>query len=275
MNNIGFMQGRLSPMLGNKIQCFPTGYWENEFFEAKKIEIHIMEWTLDYDELYQNPLMQKKGREKIKSLSEFNHLKIPSLTGDCFMQKPFWKKETKESKFLKNIFLDICKACSEIGIEMIVVPLVDQGSLESTIERDRLISFLIENNDFFKKLSLKILFESDFKPIDLKEFIKQLPYDTFGINYDIGNSASLGFDAYEEFEYYGNHIMNVHIKDRKLNGTTVPLGSGDADFKKVFSLFREFKYSGNYILQTARAHDGNHSGVLTKYIKQVENWINA
>lgn len=273
MSNIGFMQGRLSPILGNKIQCFPKSHWQEEFTEAKKIGIHIMEWTLDFDGLYENPLMQKKGRENIRFLSGLNNLTIPSLTGDCFMQKPFWKKDGKESLILKNIFLDICKACSEIGIEMIVVPLVDEGSLEFPKERDNLISFLIENKDFFKKLSLKILFESDFNPLDLKEFIKELPIDTFGINYDIGNSASLGFDPYEELESYGSYITNVHIKDRKLNGTTVPLGSGDANFKKVFSLLKNLKYSGNYILQTARASDGNHSGVLTKYMKQVENWL--
>ncbi len=273
MKNIGFMQGRLSPILQNKIQCFPKGYWEKEFFEAKKIGINIMEWTLDFDGLYENPLMKKKGRQKIKQLSSSNNLKIPSLTGDCFMQQPFWKKDPKESVFFKKIFLDICKACSEIGIEMIVVPLVDEGSLKLTTERDNLISFLDENKDFFKNLSLKILFESDFNPYDLKEFMNQLPNDNFGINYDIGNSASQGFDSLKELESYGSHIMNVHIKDRRLNGKTVPLGSGNADFKKVFSLLKEFNYMGNYILQTARALDGNHSGVLTNYMKQVENWL--
>ena len=34
---IGFIQGRLSPIYENKIQCFPKLHWENEFFIAKII----------------------------------------------------------------------------------------------------------------------------------------------------------------------------------------------------------------------------------------------
>ena len=30
-NNIGFMQGRLSNLIDNKIQSFPWNNWENEF----------------------------------------------------------------------------------------------------------------------------------------------------------------------------------------------------------------------------------------------------
>ena len=73
-----------------------------------------------------------------------------------------------------------------------------------------------------------IVFESDYTPIKLKNFIDQLSPESFGINYDIGNSASMGFDPIEEIETYGQRILNVHIKDRLFNGATVPLGSGDA-----------------------------------------------
>ena len=48
----------------------------------------------------------------------------------------------------------------------------------------------------------------------------------------MGNSASLGYDAQEEIDLLGNKIINVHIKDRIRSGTTVPLGTGDTDFKK-------------------------------------------
>ena len=77
-------------------------------------------------------------------------------------------------------------------------------------------------------------FESDFDSENLSRFIARLDEEFFGINYDIGNSAALGFLPSKEFEAYGNRIVNVHIKDRPFGGTTVPLGTGDADFKTVF-----------------------------------------
>ena len=49
-----------------------------------------------------------------------------------------------------------------------------------------------------KDLDLRILFESDLNPKDLKKFIDQFNPEVFGINYDIGNSASLGYNHQEE-----------------------------------------------------------------------------
>ena len=37
IKKLGFMQGRLSKQIGNKIQYFPWKSWEREFFEARKI----------------------------------------------------------------------------------------------------------------------------------------------------------------------------------------------------------------------------------------------
>ena len=42
--NIGFMQGRLSPMQGKKIQSFPWKNWKNEFEIGKGLNFKIMEW---------------------------------------------------------------------------------------------------------------------------------------------------------------------------------------------------------------------------------------
>lgn len=86
---IGFMQGRLSDQVDGKIQAFPWKHWQDEFRVAKSINMPIMEWTLDQQHLYENPLMTSVGQEKIKSLSLEYGIKIPSLTGDCFMQSPF------------------------------------------------------------------------------------------------------------------------------------------------------------------------------------------
>ena len=97
---------------------------------------------------------------------------------------------------------------------------------------------------------------------------------SFGINYDTGNSAALGFDPTEEFSAYGDRILNAHVKDRIFNGTTVPLGSGSVDFPKVFSLFKSINYNSNYILQTARATDGEHANLICEYKKFVQDGIN-
>lgn len=273
-SKIGFMQGRLSPVVDGKIQSFPWANWENEFALAKEIGLSLMEWTLDQDRLYENPLMTIEGQEAILDLCKRYDFSIPSLTGDCFMQAPFWKAgEQGEREKLEADFVAVLKACNRVGISLVVVPLVDGGSLDNVEQENCLVDFLLTEEPLIQDLGIRIVFESDFEPSRLYRFISRMSEANFGINYDIGNSAALGANPVEEFHAIGDRILNVHVKDRLLNGTTVPLGEGAADFPLVFELLQSHGYASNYILQTARARDGSHSSILSNYRKFVSDWV--
>lgn len=272
-DRIGFMQGRLSSVVDGRIQAFPWSSWQKEFVLAEQNDFHLMEWTLDQALLYENPLMTSSGRAEIQDLCRHHGIKILSLTGDCFMQKPFWKAAGKERETLQKDFCAIAESSADMGIQMIIVPLVDNGRLDNRDQEDVLVSYLKLQVGFFREKNLKVVFESDFEPDDLARFIERLDSDYFGINYDIGNSAALGFSPEAEFLAYGKRVCHVHIKDRVLRGTTVPLGTGVADFKAVFRELSRYKYNGNYILQTARASDGNHVGALCRYRNMAQEWL--
>jgi hexulose-6-phosphate isomerase len=274
-DRIGFMQGRLSPMVNGCIQAFPWDHWQEEFALASTLGIGVMEWTLDQKRLYENPLLATSGQKKISDLCRHNGISIPSITGDCFMQAPFWKCSGQEREKLQKDLTAIIEACATIGIGFIVVPLVDEGCLENKEQEDTLVKFLQSQEDFFSDKGVQILFECDFEPENLARFIARLDSKIFGINYDIGNSVGLGFSPAEEFEAYGNRIKNIHIKDRLFGGATVPLGMGDADFETVFSLLAGLNYKGNYILQTARAIDNDHAKILGLYYKMSKDWIES
>ena len=266
------MQGRLSPKINDLIQAFPWQYWQSEFPLAEKIGLGIMEWTLDQNRLYENPLLTADGQKKIRQLCTRHLIRIRSLTGDCFMQAPFWKAEIAECKALKEDFIAIANGCSIVGITFIVVPLVDNGRLDNLEQENQLIKFLQEHSDFFASKKLKIIFECDFSPIELARFIDRLDPNLFGINYDIGNSAGLGFIPQEEFAAYGHRVMNVHVKDRVFGGHTVPLGEGSADFESVFVELRRINYKGDFIMQTARALGDDHMTPLMRYSDMVVGW---
>lgn len=270
---IGFMQGRLCEPVDGKIQAFPWRDWESEFSAAAAIDLHLTEWTLDQERLYENPLMTVDGQKKILTLCRQHGVSVPSLTGDCFMQAPFWKVDGKVRTDLQADFLAIGRACAKVGIRMMVVPLVDNGRLDTTAQEDVLVDFLLEQQSFLTQYKLQVIFESDFAPAELARFIARLPVEQFGINYDIGNSAALGFNPAEEFAAYGTRVINVHIKDRVIGGTTVPLRTGSADFDSVFAALSRGSYQGNFILQTARAVDENHAEVLRVYRDMTQQWM--
>jgi hexulose-6-phosphate isomerase len=271
---IGFMQGRLSPLINGRIQAFPWENWKDEFPAAQRINIHLMEWTLDQERLYENPLLTEAGQAAIRVLCKNHALSIPSLTGDCFMQVPLWKAARKQRIALERDFLEIAKGCSAVGIFMIVVPLVDHGRLENMEQENTLIDFLSAHAKFLASHHLKVIFESDFAPAELARFISRLDPTLFGINYDIGNSAASGFSPAEEIAAYGTYVDNVHVKDRKLGGTTVPLGTGNAEFETVFAALAKVGFNGNFILQTARATDEDHARVLSSYRDMTVGWLN-
>ena len=46
-NNIGIMQGRLSPPIDDKIQAYPAKTWQREFEIAKEIGYSAIEWIVE------------------------------------------------------------------------------------------------------------------------------------------------------------------------------------------------------------------------------------
>lgn len=255
-SDLGIMQGRLSATFGGKIQFFPKKNWKKEFPEAKKIGLNFIEWTLDYDDFDKNPIFLKSGLKKIKFLKKKYKINIKTLTGDCFMQRPFWK--INDNKHLLKDLESIIKACSKLKIKFIIFPLVDNSSIKNKNEEQKIINSLKKITPLLKRSKVVILFESDYHPKKLKIFIKKFNNRHFGINYDTGNSAGLGYNIDEEFHAYGRYIKNIHIKDRVLDGKTIRLGLGNADFNKLFINLKKINYKNLLILQTARAPNKMH-----------------
>ena len=254
---LGFMQGRLSPIVGDRVQAFPVSNWKSEFIQARLIDIHLMEWTIDSIAFEDNPLINKNEHDTIKHLCNQFGLNIPSVTCDYFMENPFWNSgDVDIDRDLRRIILGM----REIDSNLLVLPLVDNSSIRT--KPDGVVEFFKNLEPLLASTGSRIAFELDLDPLEAQLFISDFPSTTFGINYDIGNSASLGFDPVKEISLYGDRILNVHVKDRLFRGSTVRLGHGAANFKSVFLKLCETNYQGNYIFQTARAIDGDDVGEL-------------
>ena len=114
------------------------------------------------------------------------------------MQAPFWKCTPFKAKNLLSDFDTILNSSKEGGIKMVLIPLVDNGSINNKKEEDFLYSKCIEFNDFLKNNKMSVIFESDYSPGKLEKFINRFPSEQFGINYDIGNSSYYNYNFNDE-----------------------------------------------------------------------------
>ena len=271
INRLGVMQGRLVEPSPGKIQEFPKKNWESEFPILRNLGIHLLEWTIDWQGIDDNPILNESEIPKILKLQIENELVIPSATLDCFMQFPCWHDDFSESSFLRyKILLENGRT---LGLKYLVLPLVDASSINSDYKLESLFDFCKRITPHLISAEVQIVFESDYSSLDLLDFISKFDCRYFGVNYDIGNSASLGYSPKNEIESYGDWIKNVHVKDRELGGSTVPLGEGSADFETVFGTLASINYAGNFILQTARSSTGDHVGVIEKYRDMTLKWM--
>jgi L-ribulose-5-phosphate 3-epimerase len=251
---IGIMQGRLSPRIDGKIQAYPAKTWQKEFESAQEIGYSAIEWIVE-GPLEKNALMSEPGIESINQLIIETGVKVEYVCADIFMQQPFVRVSDstveENKKYLNQILLN-AKKIGAIGVE---IPFVDASSIKSGVEEVELVSRLQEGFDLAGEIGMSISLETDLDANAFKELLERINLDHVKANYDIGNSASLGYDPIVELNAYGHKILNVHVKDRKLKGTTVPLGSGDANIKLVLSKLREIQYSGGITMQAARGED--------------------
>ena len=230
---IGIMQGRLYPRTNGKIQAYPAQTWQKEFHIAREIGYTAIEWIVE-NPIEINALMSEVGIEQIKDIIAETDVRIDFICADIFMQQPFVRMSKitlrQNIEYLNNILLN-GKEVGAIGVE---IPFVDASSIKNEHEKNELINAMQEAFDLAKEIGMKISLETDLDANSFKNLLERINREHVQANYDIGNSASLGYDPVKELEAYGHKILNVHVKDRELNGTTVPLGSGNANFELVF-----------------------------------------
>ncbi|MFM1755959.1 MAG: hypothetical protein RL621_883 [Bacteroidota bacterium] len=252
----GVMQGRLLPKYNNRYQAHPLGYWQDEFKIASELGISYIEFILDYEDFLLNPLMSNSGINEIIRIIQDSGVGVRTVCADIFMEAPLHSKDEFVVDNSIKILLDLITNASKIGITDIVIPCVDKSSLKNELDQSRLISNLKRPLELALKSNINLALETDLSPLSFSKLISQIDSDAIKVNYDLGNSASLGYNIEEEFKLYGNKISDIHIKDREFEGNSVVLGSGNANFKTFFKLLAEINFNGPLVMQAFRDDEG-------------------
>lgn len=217
-NPIGIMQGRLSPQVGRKIQAFPWDSWEQEFFQAKEIGLDLIDWVVDADRFYENPLLTEEGARKVKGLVSKTGVGVGVVCAHYFVERPLLRCSDSELKERTDGLELLIKCLSQVGIKYLEIPLLENSAINDDVDSERMVQMVMPRLEKAYQLGVILTFETSLPPGKLKAFLVALNHPAAKATYDMGNSASLGYNHREELESYGHLVATVHIKDRTLRG---------------------------------------------------------
>lgn len=271
MSHIGIMQGRLSSPKDNRIQFFPEN-WEREFELASQAQFDCIEWLYDFHDADTNPIATNEGIETIKSLMQHHNVKVNSLCAHCFIEKPLVGASAGEKNESLSLLGWLLSRLKMLGATRLVLPVEDAAHLTDSAEFERQLDWMKHALNLAEENQIEIDMETTLSPFALAYFLDKLPHPLLKVNYDIGNSAGVGYDIKDEFSAYGHRIGSVHIKDKLLNGPTVALGTGFADFQLLAHCLENINFSGDIVLEAARGIPGeeltwakNNRSLMLKY----------
>ncbi len=252
MNPMGIMQGRVSPPLDGRIQSFPWLSWREEFARARSCGLDVIDWIFDAESWQANPLMTGRGLDAILDLIERTGVKLGSVCADFCMAQPLIRCSAFERNERLLVLRQLLRRCCMAGVPVVELPFVDNSAINNETEMEEVGETLTWLADEAAALDIVLALETSLGPEQLGGMLERLNHPSIKANYDIGNSASLGYDTTSELAAYGEHVVTVHVKDRLRGASTVPLGEGDADFVASFDALARAGYAGPFILQAAR-----------------------
>ncbi len=260
------MQSRLTPPRDRGIQFFPFGEWRQEFELARKLDLAFIEFIFDLDRYEENPLWTETGQKEIRAAIAETGVSVNAISADYLMHRPLHDERYEKTSL--STTLALIDSAHKIGIGRLEIPLLEEGSV--TPERfSRAKDIYAAVSEKAQEAGVLISVESDLPPAALQTIRRQIDC---GVVYDTGNSAAAGFDPREELALWGDHISNVHIKDRVRGGASVTLGKGAANFGLIFDLLSSHGYTGDITLQAAR-ETGTETAAIARQRTFVEERI--
>ena len=266
------VQGRTLPQTEDSMQYFPL-LWQDEFPLINKLGFYGIEWIFDKKSEINNPIITKTGRKNMKKLSQLHNVHLENIVFDSFLSYPFLQNNEQLQEKNVEKFLNLMQNCSDTGFRRIIFPLLDKNKINSDKELTNLIKIfdkkIIDQLDSF---NIEIHFETSLSPVKEKRIIESLNHEKLKICFDMGNSASEGLDPAQVISILDNNLGSVHIKDRKLGGSSAPLGQGDVKFLRVFQYLKLISFNGPITFQIYRNKDSNEISILKDsltFIKEI------
>lgn len=269
-NYLSLMQGRLVKPLNKPIQEFPLKDWKKELDLLLKLNFKNIEWVVDRANYKKNPLVF--DNQALETLMKNKNLTISAVSNDYFLDTANSYENISFSDLLTSIEMqqELISNIGEYKKYILVMPFIENASLKKYSKKqvEKLLEVLLSFESNYK---IDYALELDIDRNEITHKLGKFLGNRIFINLDVGNTVSFGFDIKSEIDDLSQFILNVHLKDRIINGPTVPLGTGSTDIKKIIKLLIGAGYRGAYTLQFARKYEDDYK-TIEEYLEIISKY---
>jgi hexulose-6-phosphate isomerase len=269
------MQGRLSPPETDSIQAFPLRGWRDEFARARAAGLAAIEWIYDVYGEGANPIETDEGANEALELAARSGVAIDSVCADWFMPNRLVRAERAERARRLERLRWLIGRCRRLEAWRLVLPFVDASAIEGPEDEEDVLDAVRTVLPEAERTGVELHLETALEPAQYRALLAGIDHELVKVNYDSGNSASLGYRPPDELGAYGDRIGSVHVKDRVRGGGTVALGDGDADLPALFRGLAQVGFAGDYVLQVARSRPGEEIAQAIDDRRTVERLLAA
>ena len=272
-NKFLVVQGRTLPQIEDSIQYFPD-YWQSEFPLISQIGFNGIEWIYDKKSETSNPILTREGQNEMNFLSKKYNVDLENIVFDWFLVHPIIHDDEFTIKQKIDKLLSLIKSSHDSKFKRIIFPLLEKNSISNDEQFSDFIRIL--KNDVLQVLEenqIEFNLETSLPPEKELLLLKKVDSDLVNICFDMGNSASYGYDPIEVIQKLHNNFGSVHIKDRKFQGSTCPLGMGDVRFEQIFPQLLTVRYKNPFTFQIYRNKNSNNIEILKNSLVFIKNII--
>src|SRR5690242_13828372 len=119
---IGTMQGRLLPPFEGRFQAFPAGVWRQEFTNAQKAGLYVIEWIYEQPHEDENPLRTDEGLAEMQAVIAQTGVRVRSICADYYMTRPLVNDTTGIDQASVNHLRWLLGRAAKLGATYIVLP---------------------------------------------------------------------------------------------------------------------------------------------------------
>lgn len=180
-------------------------------------------------------LRQMEIQEIYKAKAKETGIQIASLAIGELNQYPY-KSDPQTIAWVR----DSISVAQTMNCSVVLLAFFGQGDLKNDLTgQEEVIRRLREVAPMAEKAGITLGIESWLSAEEHMRIIDAVGSDSIKVYYDVANSQKMGYDIYQEIEWLGGQICEIHMKE---NGQL--LGKGVVNFKRVKSALEKIGYTG-------------------------------